>query len=79
MEVSDFFNQTAAAVMGGAAMWMTGRPEQWSRWGFMVGLLAQPFWIATFVHNHQWPLLVMDAWYTYSWAQGVYYKLWRKS
>lgn len=75
----DVVSQFLAAIMGGSACWMVGRPERWSRWGFLVGFLAQPFWIYTFVHNHQWPLVVMDAWYTYAYGQGVYFKIWRRS
>jgi hypothetical protein len=61
-------------ILGVPALWLLGRPEKWSRWGFVCGLAAQPFWYITVIQNQQWGVLILNIFYTYSWCQGIYYK-----
>jgi hypothetical protein len=41
------------------------------KWGFIFGLAGQPFWIYEFVKNHQWGMLVVALWFTFSHVKGV--------
>lgn len=65
-------DQVFIFMFGASAIWFVGRKERWSRWGFILGLIGQPFWIYTAINNKQWGVLVLCAFYTYSWAQGIY-------
>jgi len=65
-------SQIAVMVFGASAIWMVGRKEHWRRWGYILGLIGQPFWIYSFIHNEQYGMLIMTAFYSYSWAMGVY-------
>ncbi len=43
-----------------------------NKWGFVLGLLSQPFWfITSFVHG-QWGVFFLSIGYTLSWAYGIY-------
>jgi hypothetical protein len=59
-------------IFGVSAIWLVGRKEDWRKWGFILGLCGQPFWIYTAYTTSQWGILFMCAFYTYSWASGVY-------
>jgi len=65
-------SQIAVFIFGASAIWFVGRKESWRRWGFILGLLGQPFWIYSFISNKQYGMLLMTAVYTYSWATGIY-------
>lgn len=40
------------------------------RWGFIAGLVGQPFWFATACMNGQWAIFVLAFWYTFCHARG---------
>jgi hypothetical protein len=65
-------SQVAIMIFGASAIWLVGRKESWRRWGYICGLVSQPFWIYSFVSNQQWGMLVMTSFYSYSWAMGIY-------
>ena len=60
------------AILGGSAIWLVGRKEKWGRWGYIFGLLSQPFWLYSAYTNKQWGIFTLSMWYTYSWCQGIY-------
>lgn len=68
----DTICQVFIFILGGSAIWLVGRKEKWRRWGYIIGLLGQPFWIYTSIHNKQWGILILSLWYGYAWAQGIW-------
>ena len=42
------------------------------KWGFVVGLISQPFWIITTYINKQWGVLIVSILYLFIWANGIY-------
>ena len=59
-------------LCGSLAIWFVSRKEDWKRWGYIIGLIGQPFWIYTAYQQHQWGLFLLTLIYTYSWSQGIY-------
>ncbi len=59
-------------MLGSTSIWLVSRTEKWSRWGYIIGLMSQPFWFYNSYINEQWGILLMSCFYTYSWSQGVY-------
>ncbi len=59
-------------MLGSTSIWLVSRTEKWSRWGYIIGLISQPFWFYNSYINEQWGILLMSCFYTYSWSQGVY-------
>mgnify|MGYP000957940966 CR=1 FL=1 len=59
-------------TFGVTAIWLVGRKEKWKRWGYIFGLCGQPFWMYQFITHQQWGMFLMTAFYTYSWAMGIY-------
>ena len=69
---ADWVSQSFILLVGGAAIWLVGRKEEWRRWGYVLGLVSQPFWFYSTIRTEQWGMFVLSLWYTYSWGQGVY-------
>ena len=68
----DIASQYAIMVLGPLAVWMVGWKNKYRKWGYLVGILSQPFWFITLYNNKQWPVFVCAFLYTYSWANGFY-------
>ena len=64
--------QLMIAILGGSAIWLVSRKEKWGRWGYILGLASQPFWLYSAYSNKQWGIFTLSIWYTYSWSQGIY-------
>lgn len=65
----DNVSQVLVAILGLLAINLVSADN---KWGFVVGLISQPFWlITTYVHK-QWPIFILSIGYAASWAIGVY-------
>lgn len=64
--------QVAIMIFGCSSIWLISRKESWRRWGFILGLLGQPFWIYTSYIHAQWGVFALSFWFTYCWGSGVY-------
>jgi len=73
MNLLDQICQVGILVTGAAAIWLISRREVWRRWGFIIGLAGQPFWIYTLVLHQQWWVLALNAWFSYSYCQGIWF------
>jgi len=68
----DILCQVWIGLFGMTAVWLVGRLEKWSRWGYICGLLAQPAWFYTTISHGQYGITFLSIFYTYSWSQGAY-------
>jgi len=64
--------QIGILLFGCSAVWFVSRKEKWMRWGYILGVLSQPFWLWTSITHEQWGIAILSAWYTYSWSMGIY-------
>lgn len=65
----DTIAQIGIPVFGVGAILLVSRK---SKWGFVFGLLSQPFWFMTAIINKQVGIIVVNVAYTLSWAYGLY-------
>lgn len=42
------------------------------KWGFVLGLISQPFWVITTYINKQWGVLIVSVIYLFIWGFGIY-------
>jgi nicotinamide riboside transporter PnuC len=61
--------QVFIVVLGLIAILLVARKN---KWGFIFGLLSQPFWLITAYINNQWGVLLLSVGYTFSWIYGIY-------
>jgi hypothetical protein len=68
----DVVAQVGIALTGATAIFVVGLKEpRRRRWGFVLGVCGQPFWIYTTWNHEQWGILLLTAVYTYSWINGL--------
>lgn len=65
----DAIAQIAIVILGTSSIILVARKN---KWGFVLGLLAQPFWYITSYLNQQWGVFFVAIIYTISWSYGVY-------
>jgi len=65
-------SQSFLFVFSGMAIWMVSGKKPWKRWGYLVGLMGQPFWFYAAIVSEQWGILLLTCWYTYAWSRGVW-------
>ncbi len=65
--------QACILILGGLAIWLVGRRNiRVRRWGYVVGLVSQPFWLWAAWKAQQWGILALSIWYVYAWLGGIY-------
>jgi nicotinamide riboside transporter PnuC len=67
--MTDVVAQVGLAVFGVAAMALVASKN---KWGFVIGLISEPFWLYTSYVGHQWGIFFLSVVYTFSWAWGIY-------
>ena len=65
----DNISQVVIFILGTAAIILVARKN---KWGFVAGLVSQPFWYITAYINHQWGVFFVSFIYTVSWSYGIY-------
>lgn len=68
----DSMLQIAIAVLSFVAITMIGSDGPLHRWGFVVGLASQPFWIIATWRARQWGILLLAIFYCGAWSQGIF-------
>jgi hypothetical protein len=71
-KIANLIPQLGIFIFGIPAIWFAGRRESWRRWGYILGLLGQPFWFWETISREQWVIAALCCAYTYSWAQGIW-------
>jgi hypothetical protein len=64
--------QIIIVVTSALGIWLVTREEDWKRWGYIIGLIGQPFWLYSAIPNKQWGIALLSLFYIYSWSQGIY-------
>lgn len=65
-----FLIQFALVFFSGLAFALLNLGGKWTRWGAVVGLIAQPFWFAALQHG-QWGMFLLTLWLTACYIAGI--------
>ncbi len=65
----ELISQIAIFVLGSMAIFLVANKI---KWGFVLGLLSQPFWFYTAYHNEQWGMFLLCGIYTVNWSLGIW-------
>jgi len=71
----DLISQWFIAILGVVAIVMVAKKN---KWGFVIGLISQPFWFITSFSNRQWGVFIMSFAATASWILGIYEWFYKK-
>ncbi len=64
--------QFALVLLGALTIYLLSSGGKLIRWGFIVGLLSEPFWFYTVIQNRQWGMALLTVWYTIMYIRGIY-------
>ena len=65
----DTVSQVGIALLGVTSIALIAKKN---KWGFVLGLLSQPFWYITAYINKQWGIFFLNFIYTGTWVFGIY-------
>ena len=69
---SELITQTAIALLGPAAIWLSqSRSVRYQRWACIVGLASQPFWFWAVWDSGQWGVAVVAVVCALAWLKGL--------
>ena len=71
----DTIAQVGITIFGLAAILLVAKKN---KWGFVLGLLSQPFWILTSLLNKQWGIFILSLVYVFTWCLGIYEWFYKK-
>ena len=70
MKLMSILLQIIILVLGISAVLIVGRPEDWKKWGFVVGLVSQIFWAILFIESKQYFMIIGVVFYSIVWLIG---------
>lgn len=62
--------QTTILILSGFAFWLSTSQTP-NRWGFLLGVLAQPLWIYETWQASQWGMLALSICFLLGYARGL--------
>lgn len=65
----DIIAQIGITIFGILAIFLVARKN---KWGFVFGLISQPFWFITAIVNEQWGVFALSIVYLANWIYGMY-------
>lgn len=65
----DNIAQIAITLLGATAILLIAKKN---KWGFVVGLISQPFWFITSLAHKQWGIFITSIIFTINWIYGIY-------
>lgn len=70
--VIDFFVQAMIVLLGGATIaLLASKLGRVRRWGYVVGLASEPFWIYAALVAGQWGILLVALWWAWFYYVGA--------
>lgn len=67
----DIIAQIGILFTGATSIFLVGVKGKYRRYGYLLGVIGQPFWYyTTFVHG-QWFIFALSFLYTFSWVNGL--------
>lgn len=68
----DLLLQVVIGLTGALAILLISRGgHRWARWGYVVGLVGQPFWLYVTFAAGQWGMFALSAFYAAVWVDGI--------
>ncbi len=59
-------------ILGPIAVWFLMHKQKWMRWGYIIGLCSEPFWLLTALIHKQWGIVILAFIYSYCYTKGIW-------
>ena len=67
----DFVCQIVTPILSMTTVYLLTRKDEIMKYGYLVGLISQPFWLFTTWYHHQPGLFIAAIFFTCRWSIGV--------
>lgn len=67
----ELFNQIIILLLGAAGVYFLNTQNQ-RKYGSILMLVSQPFWLYTTFTTNQWGMFALSLFYTICWIKGTY-------
>ena len=64
--------QIIILFFGTLTIFLLAQKNKWQRWGYITGLIQEPFWVITSTVNKQWGIFVLAIVYSLCFMLGIY-------
>lgn len=71
MKTLDFVCQIMIFVLGASGIYLLSRNDKYSKWGFVLCLLSQPFWFISAYITNSWGIFAVSVIYCASYINGI--------
>jgi hypothetical protein len=78
VEVLMTISQVFIFILGASSIYLVGRNDKISKYGFIIGLMSQPFWLYSTSMDKNWGMFALCLVYTFSWINGIYNHFYKK-
>lgn len=68
-----YFFQVWILVFSCSSIWFLSLGGHYLAWGYTLGLTGQVGWLWTALSHRQWGIFAVSVWFTYSYAQGLWF------
>jgi len=70
LEILYLISQIGIVLFGVGAIWLVGSKGKYQKYGYLSGLLSQPFWFFAVIYTAQWGMFIVNIFYLISWING---------
>lgn len=67
----EIFCEVVIVLTSFVSPWLLGLKDDRRKWGFVVSLCSQPFWILTSIAHKQWGVLIGAFWFGVCGVRGI--------
>ena len=67
----DHIVQGAILILSAASIGLVSCRGRWVLWGWMLGLISQPFWLYASASASQWGIFLLSVFYTVADVNGI--------
>lgn len=68
----DHVLQLLMLATGAAAVLLASKTDRRAKWGWLIGLVAQPLWLYSTWNAGQWGMFLLSCVYTWGWGEGAW-------
>lgn len=71
LKTIDTITQWVTPIMSMTTVYLLTRKDDIKKYGYIVGLVSQPFWLFTTWYHHQPGLFIAAIFFTVRWSMGI--------
>lgn len=63
-------SQIGIFIFGATGIYLLSRKDKYRNYGYVFGILSQPFFFYATIYAEQWGMTILNCFYLYAWING---------